>query len=465
MVDERLKELRGTSRRDFLRWSATVAACLGLERARLLNVLNDTAGTAAADTAQCNSTFRHIHIVDGQGGLSNWTLAFPIPAVVKGNNGQFSHYAIGKGVDATGYDKPYAYGPDSPWQTNSTWKMSAFVAGRGETHTATPNSVTTLGNNSMIASAAAIQQANPTLLPVLTVGGIQFGTAPGAPSAAAVGASNQLVGLFNSQASRSLLQGDANGPLAEAYYKAFLNLNAATGRSTVAKSYGTGKVSMNLLARNLASQLTPTAADLTLFGVGTGTPGAVADMSRAMITTMKAFSLGLTSMLVIRGFNNDPHGLFGGGNAQAQGVGEAIGKMMNGLYALGKSLQDPGCSSKTLADALVFSVSGDTYKQPFNRSGWGDGTPGDSNILYVMGAGHIKTGWFGEIVNNNTVRAWDIATGNVNAGANYANVRNQLGAAAGAAVLFAVAKGDMRRVRDFYNGPAIDGIVNLNVTG
>ena len=33
------------------------------------------------------------------------------------------------------------------------------------------------------------------------------------------------------------------------------------------------------------------------------------------------------------------------------------------------------------------------------------------------------------------------------------------------AALFAVAKGDMRRVRDFYNGAAIDAIVNLNVTG
>ena len=27
---------------------------------------------------------------------------------------------------------------------------------------------------------------------------------------------------------------------------------------------------------------------------------------------------------------------------------------------------------------------------------------------------------------------------------------------------FAVAKGDMKRVRDFYTGPALDGIVNIN---
>jgi hypothetical protein len=317
----------------------------------------------------------------------------------------------------------------------------------------------------MLASAAAIQQANPTLLPVLTVGGIQFGTAPGAPQVAAVGAPNQLVGLFNSQASRALLQGETNGPLAESYYKAFLGLNAAAGRTTVAKTYATGKISMNLLAKNLSDQLTPTQADLQLFGIDGQTPGAVQTMSRSMITAMKAFSLGLSSMLVMRGFNNDPHGMFGGGNAQAANVGRSIGRMMNGLYQLGKSMQDPGCSSKTLADALVLSVSGDTFKQPFNRDGWDDGTPGGANLLYVMGAGQVKTGWFGELVNGNTVRGWDIATGNTDPNQNFQQARGALGSAAAAATLFAVAKGDMRRVRDFYNGAPIDAIVNLNVTG
>lgn len=468
MVDQRLKELRGSSRRDFLRWSATIAACLGVERARFLNVLNDTAGTAAADTAQCNTTNRHIHVLEGTGGLANWTLPFPIPAVIKGTNAQFSHHALGKGVDATGYDRPYVYGPETPWQTGSTWKMSAFVGGNSEVHTDAPVSVVTLNPSSMLASAAAIQQANPTLLPVLAVGGglqTVFGTAPGAPAIAAVGSPTQLVGLFNSQASRALLQGEANGPMQESYYKAFLGLNAAAGRGTVARPYDVGKVSMNLLARNLGPQLTPTAADLALFGVGTGTPTAVQNMARSMITTMKAFSLGLSSMLVVRGFNNDPHGMFAGGDAQAAAVSASIGKMMDGLYQLGKSLQDPGCSSKTLADALVVSISGDTFKQPFNRDGWGDGTPGGSNLLYVMGAGQVKTGWFGELVNANTARAWDITNGNTDAAANFQQVRGNLGRAAGAAALYAVAKGDMRRVRDFYNGPDIAGIVNVNITG
>jgi hypothetical protein len=467
MADHRLKELRGTSRRNFLRWSATAAACLGLERSRLLNVINDSAGSAAADMAACNSTNRHIHVLEGTGGLSNWTLAFPYPSIIKTNNQQLSHYAINQGKDAAGFDHQFAYHPDAPWQQNTNWKISAFLGARNQTHTDDPDSSLAVMNNAMLASAAAIQQANPTLVPVLAVGGFDprtFGTAPGAPQVANVPGPNQLVGLFNSEASRALLQGDTNGPMQEAYFKAFLNLNAAAGRTTVAKQYATAKLSMNLLAKNLSSQLTPTAGDLQLMGIDDNSPTAVQNIGRSMITTMKAFSLGLTSMLMVRGFNNDPHGMFAGGNGDAMRVGGALSKMLDGLQALGKSLQDPGCTTKSLADSLVFSISGDTYKQPFNRDGWDDGTPSGSNLLYVMGAGYIKTGWFGELVNNGTAKPWDVATGNTS-NANFDDVRTQLGAAATAAALFAVAKGDMRRVGDFYNGPAIDNIVNLNVTG
>lgn len=461
MVDERLKELRGSSRRDFLRWSATVAAALGLERARYLNVINDTAGTAAADTAACATTRRHIHFRDGGGGLANWTLIWPFPKVIGSTNGAYSHYALGKGVDAKDYDRPFKYGPHSPWQ-NGPWKISAFLAGNNETHTAAPQS-TNLGGNTLLASAAAIQQANPTLLPVLTVGGIQFGTAPGAPSAANVGASSQLIDLFNSAASRALLKAPENGPLAETYYKAFLGLNAANGRSTMAKSYGIGKVSMSLLARNLSTQLTPTQEEEGIFGLTGTTPGSVANAARGLITTVKAFSLGLTSMLAYAGpFRDDPHGLFAGGDAAASAKGQALGKMMQGLYDFAKSLPDPSCSSKTLADSIVVSVDGDTFKQPFNRAGWGDGTPNGANVLYVMGNGYVKTGLFGDMAPG-AATAWDPATGK-DAGT-YQGKGGQLGQAAAATVLYAIAKGDSRRVKDFYNGPAFDGVVNLNVTG
>src|SRR4051812_25776952 len=116
MVDQRLKELRGPGRREFLRWSATVAACLGLERARFLNVLGDTAGSAAADTAACRSTNLHMHVTDGNGGFANWTQAFPFTKVISSTNAMYSHYALGKGVAGVGYDKLWMNGPDTPWQ-------------------------------------------------------------------------------------------------------------------------------------------------------------------------------------------------------------------------------------------------------------------------------------------------------------------------------------------------------------
>jgi hypothetical protein len=461
MIDPRLIDLRGASRRDFLRWGATVAACLGLERARFLNVLNDTAGSAAADAA-CAISKKSIHFVDGNGGFARWTQVFPFPKVITSTNNNYSHYALGKAVAATGYDKPWQFGPDSPWQTGP-WKISAFVAGNSETHTQLVQSTGALGANTLLASAAAIQQANPTLLPVMTVGQIQFGTAPGAPAVAAVGASNQLVDLFNSAASRALLNTPENGALAEAYYKAFLGLNSAAGRTTIAKPYGTGKVSMNLLAKNLSSQLTPTAADQAFFGITATSPQAVTNMTAALITTIKAFSLGLTSMMALGAtFRDDPHGAFTN-VPKLTTESQALGKMLQGIYDLAKTMQDPSCTARTLADSIVMTVQGDTFKAPFASNGWGDGTPNNSNMLYVMGSGYLKTGMIGDMDPAAGAGAWDPATGN--AAGTYNGKGAMLGSAAAAAALYAIAKGDMRRVRDFYNGPVIDGVVNLNVTG
>jgi hypothetical protein len=471
MIDPRLKELRGPQRREFLRWSATVAACLGLERAGFLNFLADSAGTAAADTAACRSTNLHIHVVDGSGGLSNWTQVFPFANVIGGTNPAYSHYALGKGINAAGYDKPYMFGPDSPWQTNSKWKLSAFLAGDNETHTAAPMSAARLGGNSMVASAAAIQQANPTLLPVLAVNPITYGSAPGAPAIASVSSTAQLVDLFNSTASRALFQTPENGPMSEAYYKAFVGLNAVAGRSTVAKQLAVGNVSFNLLSKNLSNQLRPTMDEQALFGLNDTEfaslkdthKNAIRNMANAMITAVKGFSLGITSMLLINGFRDDPHGMFANGDAAAASMGKALGRMLNGLHDFAKTKQDPGCSAKSLADSLIFSVSGDTFKAPFARSGWADGTPNGANALYVMGGGHLKTGWFGDMLPTTGAVGWDQATGAT--GGTYAGRGPELGGSAAAALLFAIAKGDMKRVRDFYTGPAIDGIVNANVTG
>ena len=68
--------------------------------------------------------------------------------------------------------------------------------------------------------------------------------------------------------------------------------------------------------------------------------------------------------------------------------------------------------------------------------------------------GWLKTGWFGGVMRDGAVRGYDPATGAENGTASA-----QLAGAASAAVAFAIAKGDMRRVGDFARGVNIQGLV------
>ena len=103
----------------------------------------------------------------------------------------------------------------------------------------------------------------------------------------------------------------------------------------------------------------------------------------------------------------------------------------------------------------MITIHGDTPKTPLNRNGWPDGTPGNSNWLYVYGAGYLETGWFGGIKASGDVDGFDPATGNAVPG-------QGSGATSGAAaaVLFAIAQGDMVAVQNLFSGGSIDGLVN-----
>ena len=457
MANQRLKDLRGSGRRDFLRWSATVAAVVGLERSRFLDALSGIAGTAAAESASCSATQRSVHFVAGNGGLANWTLIFPHVEQATGQNDQYSFHSPGSGKLAQGTDKPWAYAAESPFQKLArTRQMSAFMAGRNETHTSTPTSASAIGTGmGMIAAIAAIQQANPTLLPVIGINPVVFGQAPGAPAVATVPNAAGLVGLFDSVASKTLLNTPSNAALNEAYYKAFLGLNAAAGRASVARGYAGGKVAANLLGQNIATQLRPTAADDAAYGIDGGTPTAFVEQAHALVTALKAFKLGLTSAMIIPSWLDDPHGLFGGGNAEAMQRAQMQGRMLDAFMTQAAATPDPSCSSKSLADNIVMTWHGDTPKEPFQRDGWGDGTPDNSNWLYVFGNGYLKTGWFGQAKPGGAT-VFDPSTGKDVPGSTDSTAN-----AAAAAAAYAVAKGDMRRVQDFYRGTPITGIVNV----
>lgn len=458
MVDDRLKNLEGNSRRNFLRWVTTAGAVLALDRAKVLDVIADTAGTAMAD-ASCAASNRSVHLVAGDGGFAWFQLLWPHTEIATSGNDNFAFHAPGNATKATDTDKPFYYAPQSPWQNlGKTKRISAFMAGQNQTHNATPGSAATLGNGvAMLAAVAAIQRATPSLLPVIGVNPVNFGAAPGAPQIATVGNADGMVQLFNSSASKVILSKTTDAALFEKYYKAFLSLERAADRPTRMRSLTTGKTSANFLGKNLAAQLQPTDADRTKYGI-MGAPNKLAEIGRALITTARAFKLGLTQSVIMPAMRDDPHGAFqdmGNVNSTVDTLAQMFNAFMDDLALV----DDVTCTGKTLADTTILTVHGDTPKDPRQRGGWPDGTPNNSNWLYVMGNGYLKTGWFGGVRADGSTDGWDPATG-----ADVPNMQsNQMSAQAGAAVAYAVAKGDMQRVRDFYSGPSIDGVVNKDL--
>jgi hypothetical protein len=459
MVIERLKNLQGPSRRSFLKWTCAAGALLGLDRAKLFESIADSAGTAMADSATCASTMRSVHIVAGNGGFSWFQLLWPHTEIAQSNNQNFAYHAFGQGGLATGSDKPIYLGPQAPWGDYGKSKIvTAFMSGQNQTHTNTPTSAAVVGNNqTMTAVVAAIQRTTPSLLPVIAVNPLNFGGAPGAPAPTTVGNADGLVQLFNSAASRAILSVPEDSALFEAYYKAFLGLNRAAGRATELKGLRIGKQSANFLGKNLAAQLQPTADDLTRYGIDGGTATKLSEIGKVLITAVKAFKLGLTQSVILPAMMDDPHGAFQNMQNLTSTV-TSLGKMLDEFMNDCNATPDPSCTARNLSDSIVLTVHGDTPKDPTDRSGWPDGTPNNSNWLYVMGNGYLKTGWFGGVKANGSTDGFDPTTGDTIPN----QQSNTTSAAAGAAVAFAVAKGDMRRVQDFYTGPAIDGLVNLN---
>ena len=456
MVDDRLKNLDGNARRRFLRWTAAAGALLALDRARVLDVVADSAGSAMADEAACAVTNRSVHLVAGDGGFAWFQLLWPHVEIATSTVDNFAFHAKGMATQAGDTDQPFYFAPETPWQDlDKTKRITAMMAGQNQTHTPTPGSSATVGNGlGLLATVAAIQRSTPSLLPVIAVDPIAFGNAPGAPQPATVGNADGMVQLFNSAASRATLSVAGDAAAFEAYYKAFLGLNKAAGRSTWQRQLRTGKASANFLGKNLAALLSPTADDLTRYGLDSGTPSKLSEIGRSLITTAKAFKLGLTQSVIVPVMRDDPHGAFADMPTLLMTVA-LLGKMLDEFMADLQAEKDPLCSERTLADNVVLTVHGDTPKDPREKGGWPDGTPGNSNWIYVMGNGHLKTGWFGGVKADGSVSGFDPTTGAEVPG----QVADATSAPAGAAVAYAVAKGDMKRVADFYSGPSIAGVV------
>lgn len=475
-MDYRLKELRGMKRRNFLRWIGAVGAAAGLERSGLLNFLADSGGSALADAA-CPLSNRSVHIICGNGSFAWFQLLWPHLEVANSMNNAMAYHAFGQGFEYTDInpgDKPLHYAPQAPWTDQVNKKplrpVTAIMAGKDETHTDTPTSAATLGSSaSMLAAVASIQTAVPTLVPVIGIVPFEFGKADGAPAIATVSSGDGMAELFSSVASKLTLLAQEDKELFETYYKAMLGVRYAAGRPSWQPHTDITKKAAKLIGFDYSTQLKPGSGDLASYGINTlNSSGATASQKtkltafgRAMIVAARALKEGLTSSVII-GISpgptsdttfTDPHAVFNDMTA-LNATAKAIGDILNGFYNDLANAGDPVCMGQKMDSSVVLTVHGDTPHNPLVASGWPDATPGGSNWMYVMGAGHLKSGWFGGVRANKQVDGFDPATGDL-----IPDQKSTLtSAAAGSAVAYAVAKGNTNTVAQFNGGLPITGL-------
>jgi hypothetical protein len=438
-------------RRALIKWSIAAGAALGVSRSKLYEILEKTAGKGVAFAASSQPINRTFDIELGNGALAWMTLFWPLPKVALANNPQFSWHKPGLATTVAGTDRPLVIGPDTPWQNLPANKqVTAFLCGSNEAHLNFAQSTTQIGGSNLLALNSALQAALPAVIPTVTIGqGTTIGTAPGATTAANVGNADGIVDLFNSAASKSLLLNAGDSALYKAHYQAFIQLNRAANRPTTTTGYTTATSAAEFLGRNLSMQLSVTNEDLTRYGITGTTRNTVTALGRAMIISVKAFKLGLTNGVVVPAMRDDPHGAFDN-NDVAVVPGQLKGIFDGFMADLQKTLDSN--TQKPLADNIVITMKGDTYKNPLNKSGWGDGTPGNTNIVYVYSAGQLYSGWFGDITPGGAVQGAG-PDGNLTA-YNGANTAKQ----AMASVLYATAIGDDRAIQSFVGGTQVAGV-------
>jgi hypothetical protein len=508
MANYKLKDMRGPERRNFLKFMSIAAAGFALERSKFLNFLADEGGTALAADA-CAETNRHVGIVAGGGNFCQWQLMWPLPDVAMAMNPVFAYSKIGEGFMHNGDkpyfqngpgDKPFYYGPDSPFVAGGvpTRPMSAFLVADPVVHHRKPLRQITIngalpgnaqgaddgiagGSVTLFAAIASLQRTTTSILPSIGVAPASLGAAPGAPALAVVPSADAMVDLFNSAAARVILAAEKDKAVFETYYKAILGLREAAGRPTWSRELDIAKKAANLIGKNLSQQLMPSAMDLLNYGInemmalpdaswysanGDGGPAKqrVVNMAKALIITKKAFALGLTNQVIIgtvpeaggaNGFT-DPHATFDD-LAGAHNVIKYWGMALEKFYQDLATSPDPACTTKTLDKTVILTVHGDHPHDPLTRPGWKDSTPGNANWLYVMGNGYIPSGWHGHPRTDNTAGGIDPTKGTE------IPYNGQSSAhAASASILYAIAKGDMKKVKEFYKGPDITSLVNPN---
>jgi hypothetical protein len=438
------------SRRALIRWSLAAGAALGVSRSRIFDVLERAGGTGVAQAASTITTKRSVHIRAGDGGFAWFQLLWPHNAIAAVRNDVVSWHAPGEERLVDGTYHPLTRGPDTPFELLPPERqVTAIMAGENETHNRNPTSIVrALNGSSMFAIAGALQATNPCAIPVITMAGVSYGSALGAPTPAVVQNAAGFVGLFDSAASRDgglLASGTDNAEIYRASQAALAGLNRAADRSTTQRAYATGRSAATFVGVNLAAQLRPSAEDRLRYGLdrpGVVVPDDVAELASTLMIAVKAFKLGLTQSVIVPGPQDDPHPAFDNLDTLRQKVA-ALRLVLDGFME-DLTLTTDDHTGRRLVEDIVITIEGDTPKTPLNRAGWGDETPDKSNWIYVYSGGVLRTGWFGGIAADGAVTGFDPLTG-----APAPTDRAAQAAAAVSAIAYAIANGSDTRVKDF----------------
>lgn len=446
------EEERHVTRRALIKWSLAAGAALGVSRSKIFDILEGSAGREVAEAASERTVARSVHLVSGAGGFAWFQLLWPHVDVAMANNNNFAWHKPGQASLIAGTHKPLAKGPDTPFANLSPDRqMTCFTCGTNETHTLQPQSTAQLGGVNIFSIASALQTGSTSVLPLITVGNsVSAVGAAGGATPANVTDPDGIVGLFDSAASRAggLLAKTTDAGLYRAHYDALIQLNRASNRSTTRSSYVTARGAAQFLGTNLSTKLAVTPGDLTRYGVNGGTRANLASMARTLIIAVKAFKMGLTNSIVAPAMTGDTHTAFSSGDVNT--IPAQMKTIFDAFMTDLTTTIDEG-TTRPLADDTVLTICGDTPHDALDRAGWPDPTPGNSNMVYVWSAGHLKSGWFGGIKRNGAVDGFD-ANGNVAPynGANTARL-------AMASIAYAIAKRDERAISAFANGITISG--------
>ena len=361
-----------------------------------------TTSDAGSLLPECRAQ-RMVHLVAGTGGLAWFTLLWPVPALISSPQPADAYDDPAMAVSmSTIADHPLyvrKIGGRALWQGFGTHPMpSAFVTGTNQTHTASPQTTRLSPGANVVPVAVAAQSVLAPLVPVL---GFTLGL-PGGVNIPYGGTTPKL----------------ATAPTIEDA----VNVLEAAGLTPAQKQL-----------------IRPDAAKLATWGIGSSSPPNLTELAQLLLFTANAFRLGLLGTVIMPAMPDDPHGAFATVPFEATRVADSLARVLDGFYGELAAANELACGHNgaplSLADNVLMVVSGDTPKNSFQRSGWPDGTVGNSNVLYVRSNGWLQPGWFGNLGASRS--NFDPATGLVSASATVAESTN----AALTGFLYAVTRG------------------------